>query len=66
MKFEFSRQIFEKVTNIKFHQNPSNGSRVVPIGQTDIKLIRVLRNFTNAPKTSKSTLLLLADAKGSA
>jgi hypothetical protein len=24
-KFEFSRQIFEKYSNIKFHQNPSNG-----------------------------------------
>jgi hypothetical protein len=34
MKFEFSRQIFEKVTNIKFRQNPSSGSRVVPCVQT--------------------------------
>jgi hypothetical protein len=30
MKFELSRQIFEKVSNIKFHQNPSSGSQVVP------------------------------------
>ena len=35
MKLEFSRQIFEKVSNIKFYPNPSNGSRVVPCGQTD-------------------------------
>ena len=35
MKFEFSRRIFEKYTNIKIHENPSNGSRVVPCGQTD-------------------------------
>jgi hypothetical protein len=35
MKFEFSRQIFEKVSNIKSHQSPSSGSRVVPCGQTD-------------------------------
>ena len=35
MKLEFSRQIFEKVSNIKFHQNPSSGSRVVPCGQKD-------------------------------
>jgi hypothetical protein len=34
MKFEFSQQIFGKVLNIKFHQNPSIGSRVVPCGQT--------------------------------
>jgi len=33
MKLEFSRQIFEKY--IKFHENPSSGSRVVPRGQTN-------------------------------
>ena len=32
MKLKFSRQIFEKYSNIKFHENPSNGSRVVPYG----------------------------------
>jgi hypothetical protein len=35
MKLEFSREIFEKVSNIKIHKNPSSGSRVVPCGQTD-------------------------------
>ena len=35
MKLEFSRQIFEKYSNIKFHENPSSGSRVVPYGRTD-------------------------------
>ena len=34
MKLGFSRQIFEKWSNVKFHENPSSGSRVVPIGQT--------------------------------
>ena len=29
MKFEFSRQSFEKYTNIKFQENPSSESRVV-------------------------------------
>jgi hypothetical protein len=28
MKLEFSRQIFEKYSNIKFYENPSSGSRV--------------------------------------
>ena len=28
MKLEFSRQISEKYSNPKFHENPSNGSRV--------------------------------------
>jgi hypothetical protein len=49
---------FRKNTNIKFNQNPSSGSRVVPCGQTDgqmdgetdIKLIVVFRNFANVPK----------------
>jgi hypothetical protein len=50
MKFEFSRQIFEKVSNVKFHQNLSSGSRVVPCGQTDMKLITAFRNFANFPK----------------
>jgi len=30
MGLEFSRQIFEKCSNIKFHEHPSSGSRVVP------------------------------------
>ena len=49
MKFEFSLNVFEKVSNIKFHQNPFSGSRVVPCGQTDMtKLIVASRNFANA------------------
>jgi hypothetical protein len=36
MKYEVSLQVFKKKSlNIKFHQNPSCGSRVVPWGQTD-------------------------------
>jgi len=31
----FSRQIFEKHSHIKFHENPSSGNRVVPCRQTD-------------------------------
>jgi hypothetical protein len=51
MKVEFSRQISEKVLNIKFHQNSPTGSRVVPCGQTDItKLTVAFRNFANAPQ----------------
>ena len=37
IKLEFSRQIFEKSTNIKFHENPFSGSRVVTCGRTDGK-----------------------------
>jgi hypothetical protein len=35
IKLEFSRQIFYKYSNFKFHDSPSSGSRIVPCGQTD-------------------------------
>jgi hypothetical protein len=35
MKLQISRQSFEKYSNIKFHENLSIGSRVVPCVQTD-------------------------------
>ena len=48
-KLESSQQIFEKYFSIKFLENPSSGSRVVPCGRTDItKLIVGCRNFANA------------------
>jgi len=59
MKLEFSRQSFEKYTNIKFHENPSNGRRVATFGQADrqtdgrtdmAKLIVVFRNFAKSSK----------------
>ena len=63
MKIEFSRQLNEKYSNIKFHKNPSIGSRVVPCGwtggQADItKLIVAFRNFASAPIKKKETALL--------
>jgi len=63
MKLEFSRQIFEKYTNIKFHENLPNGSRIFPCGwtggHTDItKLIVAFRNIANVPKNLYITLLL--------
>jgi len=47
---------FRKSSNIKFHENPSSWSRVVPCGRTDrrtdmTKPIVAFRNFANAPKT---------------
>jgi hypothetical protein len=46
---------FQKFWNIKFHENPSVASRVVPCGQTDgrtdmTKLIVAFHSFANAPK----------------
>ena len=51
MKLEFSGRNFEKSSNIKFHENPSSGRRVVPCGRTDImKLIVAFSNYAKAPK----------------
>jgi len=59
MELEDLRQIFEKYSYVKFHGNPSSGSRVVPCGRTDrrthgqtdmMKFIDAFRNFMNGPK----------------
>jgi hypothetical protein len=51
MTRKFSQQMFEKSSNIKFHENLSSGSRVDPYGRTDMtKLIVAFRNFAEAPK----------------
>jgi hypothetical protein len=49
--------VFRKILNIKFHENPSIGSRFVPCGRTDrqkgmTKRIVAFRNFVNTPKRS--------------
>jgi hypothetical protein len=49
------RNIYEKCSYIKLHENLSNGRRVVPCGQTEgqtgmMKLIFPFRSFANAPK----------------
>jgi len=57
MKLEFSRRIFVKYSNVKFHENYSSGSRVVPCGRTDkTKLIVALCNFANVPKNDVHTV----------
>jgi hypothetical protein len=38
MKFEFSRQVFEKYPNIQCHENQFSGSRVGPCGRTYIHM----------------------------
>jgi hypothetical protein len=53
MKFGLSRQIFEKSSSIIFHENTSNGIRVVPCGKTEgqtdmAKLIYAFLNFATA------------------
>jgi hypothetical protein len=65
MNLEFSLHIFEKYSNIKIHENPSIGSRVVPCGQTKgqtdmTKLIVAFRNFANAPKKEIRYIILVS------
>jgi hypothetical protein len=59
-KLEFTQQVFENYSNIKFHENPSSGSPVVPCdGRKDItKLIVALRNFANAPRKTVTWYVL--------
>jgi hypothetical protein len=68
MKLACSRQIFEKYSDIKFHENPSSGSRDVPRGQADThKYIHTDRQtnmtkpivpFRNCAKAHKSATKL--------
>ena len=52
MKFTFSQQVFEKYSKIKFHENPSSGSQVVPRGRTEMTKLKVaFLNFVNETKT---------------
>jgi hypothetical protein len=54
MKLGFSRQIFEKASNIELHWNASSmGAELFHAdGQTEMtKLIVPFRKFANAPKT---------------
>jgi len=51
MRLESSWQFFKKYSNIKFHENPSSGSWVVPYGWTDMmKLTVTFHKFVNTPK----------------
>ena len=60
MKLESSRQIFEEYLNIKFHENSSSGSRVVPCGRTDMtKLTVAFRDFANAANISPQYEMLI-------
>ena len=54
-KTEFSRQILEESSNIKFHANPSSGSELFQAGgRTDkTKQTVTFRNFANALKKKK-------------
>jgi hypothetical protein len=60
MKFQMSRQIFEKYQNIKFYKNISSGSRVVSCGQTNgqVDMNKLKVAFHNFAKQRKKKELL--------
>ena len=45
MKLEFSRQIFEKCSDIKFHENPSSWRWAIPHGRTDRNITKLSCRF---------------------
>jgi len=47
MTVESSRQIFEKLSNLKYHENPSRGSRVVPCSRDRQDMAKVIVAFHN-------------------
>jgi hypothetical protein len=60
MKLEFPRQIIKKSSNIKFHENPFSGSRVIPCGETHDganKLVR-FHNIAKAPTNRRFSIIL--------
>jgi hypothetical protein len=53
---------------MKFHENPSSESRVVPCGRTDertdtTKLIVAFRNFENVPKNKNEKTCIPINAE---
>jgi hypothetical protein len=52
--FNFLDRFSKKTLNIKFHENPSSGSRVIPCGRTDghDEANSRLSHFLNAPKNA--------------
>jgi hypothetical protein len=65
MRLEFSKQIFEKYTNNKLHQNPSSGNRAVACGRTDRHderiynaVLRILHYYNRTECYSQWMLLL--------
>ena len=49
-----SRKISKKFSNIKFHENPSSGSQVVPCGHTHTQTERDKANSRFSPKNQKT------------
>ena len=59
MKLEYSREIFEKRkkdSNIKYHENPSSGSRVAPHGLTE--MTKLVIGYSHILRTRLKSVML--------
>jgi len=68
IKLEFYRKIFEKYSNVKFHENPSIGSGFVPCGRADRQtndeaIIRLLQFCERAYKVQNNMVINTLDIK---
>jgi hypothetical protein len=60
MELQFSFDIIEKYSNVKFIENSPSGSRVVACRRTDMTdLIDDFHNFANAPKKKRDLQLIV-------
>ena len=61
MKLEFSGQVFEKFSDIKFHENASSENLVVPCGQTDGRtdMTKLFAIFSNSAKSRCFSFIVL-------
>jgi hypothetical protein len=59
MKFEFSRQIFQKQPDIKFNGHASGGGRVVPCEQMDRRtdMTKVMFGFLNSANAPRNFVI---------
>jgi hypothetical protein len=55
---------FKKCASIKFHENPSSGSRVVPSGQKDGHETVTFLSFTNVPHNRRASNKFEIDVVG--
>ena len=58
MKLEFYQQSFEKYSNIKFHENPSSGNRVVACGYMERQTMQLMVVFQNFSKALKRNMFM--------
>jgi hypothetical protein len=62
-ELEFSRQVWMSVPNIKFHENPPSGSRVVSCGRTDGPTWRIYYWYFGTARTRLRNVCSVKDLR---